>query len=79
MLVRNTCFCIIFVLHNHYNYQCILLQAILCHLAVERKEKEELLAEEQRNIDEKLKAMENEQLHRFEKAKRAEVCLYYTS
>lgn len=41
---------------------------------IERKEKEELLAEEQRNIDEKLKAMENEQLHCFERAKKAEVC-----
>ena len=44
-------------------------------MEVERKEKE-LLAEEQRNINEKLKAIEKEQLQYFEKAKRAEVRMW---
>ena len=47
---------------------------ILQHLDAERKDKEELLDEEQRNIDEKLKAVEKEQLHCLEKAKKVEVC-----
>ena len=51
-----------------------LLQVILQHLDVERKEKEELLAEEQRNVNEKLKALEKEQLRCLEKAKKVEVC-----
>ena len=46
---------------------------------VERKEKEELLAEEQRNIDKKLKTMEKEQIHCLEMAKRAEVCITYNT
>ena len=52
----------------------LLLQAMLHHLEVERKEKE-LLAEEQRNINEKLKAIEKEQLQYYENAKRTEVCI----
>jgi len=42
-------------------------------LDAERKEKE-LLAQEQKNIDMKLKVIEEKQLHCFEEAKRAEVC-----
>ena len=52
----------------------LLLQAILHHLEVERREKE-LLAEEQRNIIEKLKVIEKKQQQYYENSKRAEVCI----